>query len=196
VPPQIGHISLLNFSILEPQCLQFGIVKLYYHDLKLFRIKQIDFLRNYAIIYNMKKLWLGFKKDWRRYVTIASIALAVGIALFFIYIFVWKEPVIRYCCDASWLLFGIYFAIGVFAILIRLGTFDMLGYGANTMIHYMFVPKGERKYHDLIEYKNIKNETRIRKPHTYLIFFLISVLFLIALIVFKILWEIDLSGRV
>lgn len=143
----------------------------------------------------MKTLWKGIKSNFKQVLTIFLVTLILSLAFFFLYIFVLNSPTIIACIDGATITFFVLFAIATLVVLIRLGTFDMLGYGFNTMFHYMFNAKTDRKYHDLIEYRDSKNTTRVKKKHYYLIIYFVSILFLLTLIVFYIIYRVDLTNR-
>lgn len=143
----------------------------------------------------MKTLWKGIKNNLKEVLTIFLVTLFISVGFFLLYIFVFNKLTIISCIDGATITFFVLFAIATLVVLIRLGTFDMLGYGFNTMFHYMFNAKKDRKYHDLIEYRDTKNTTRIKKKHYYLIIYFVSLLFLLTLIVFYIIYRVDLMSR-
>ena len=137
----------------------------------------------------MKKIWLAYKRDFRTNNWILVASLLLGLGFFALYVYVWHKPVtIRECCDACFLVFIVLFSFSILVLLARWGTYDTMAYGFRTLGHYMFNGKKDRKYEDLIDYKEKKMATRANKGTYFIPLLATSLVFLVATIVFEIIF--------
>ena len=138
----------------------------------------------------MKNLWDLLKKDWRS-LTVAFVVVNILCGLSFILYFFLAVPRNLYGATNGLLIsFAIIFAILAFYILNRFGTFDMLGYGTSYLFG-MFRIHPKKKYHDLIEYRDIKEEHR-HKSSFYIPYSLALILWGVALFVVYIIYKASL----
>lgn len=137
----------------------------------------------------MKKLWLKYKEELIPNTIIFLFFLGAGMLFFFLYANVWHDGYITDYCDASLIVFAVLASFSLLVLLTRWGTYDTMGYGFHTMGHYIFNNKKNRKYEDLIDYKEKKQASRNVKGHYYLPLFMVAFIFLILLIVFEIIYQ-------
>ena len=85
-------------------------------------------------------------------------------------------------CDGSFASFAILFSVGSWQIIVNCGTFDSLCYSfANLLSTWQ---KGSpRKYKDLIDYKDRRIEKRKKNKYGFIIWYIVSIFFLIASLV-------------
>ena len=134
----------------------------------------------------MKKLLNKFKSNLRANILILIIGFVLGVAFFFLYIYVIdKCPNARLMSDASFILTAIYLATAGLMWVAHLGFFDTFAYGFISMGNIFFRPlKVEKKYQDLIDYKGQKYQKRKNQGFFYLPFVMLGLLAVIATIVF------------
>ncbi|MFA6675711.1 MAG: DUF3899 domain-containing protein [Bacilli bacterium] len=138
----------------------------------------------------MKKLINKFRADLLTNIILLLAGLAVGVAFFFLYIYVfYHSPSFNLMSDATFILAAIFLSVGGLLAVSHIGFFDTIGYGFAKMGNIFFRPlKMEKKYNDLIDYKEQKYEKRKDHGFYYLPFLLLGLLFLIAAIVFYFLY--------
>ena len=141
----------------------------------------------------MKKIWASFKSEIKTNIIIMVVSLLVGFAFFALYVWVWHKTFsISHCADACTIVFIILFSFSILTLLTRWGTYDSLSYGFYQLGHFMFNSKRDKKYTDLIDYKEQKMAQREIKGHYYLSFLFVSLVFLMATIVFLIIFNVGL----
>lgn len=138
----------------------------------------------------MKKLLNRFKRNLLSNLIILAISFLVGISFFFIYIFLIDKPNFKAMCDASFIIAAFFLTIGLITIINRLGYFDSFGYGFAMMGTIFFRPvRFQKKYEDLVDYKQQQYDKRKDKSFYFISFIIVGLLFLIAAIVFLILFK-------
>ena len=137
----------------------------------------------------MKKILNKFKANLRTNLLIVGIGFGLGLAFFFLYIFVLQKPIYMAMSDASFIVTAIYFSVAVLMLVAYFGFFDTFAYGFISVGNIFFRPfKVQKKYEDLIDYKEQKSEKRKSGGHFYLPFFLLSIIGIISTTTFYILY--------
>ncbi len=82
-------------------------------------------------------------------------------------------------CDSLFITFGTIFGIGALSLLSSFGAFDLIGYSfAN--IFSVIIHKDQKKYVDVIDYRDKRIEKNTKTKWSYFVYIGISMLFLIA----------------
>lgn len=138
----------------------------------------------------MKKLLNKFKANLRANILILTIGFVLGVAFFFLYIYVIeKGPNAYFMYNASFILTAVYLATAGLMWVAHLGFFDTFAYGFISMGNIFFRPmKVEKKYDDLIDYKGQKYEKRKSQGFFYLPFLMLGLLAVIATMIFYFLY--------
>lgn len=138
----------------------------------------------------MKKILNAYKKDLIVNNTIFIVTLLLGISFILCFTFWWNShgdsiSVYKSLSNSSLIVWGFYLSTALLMVINRLGFFDTLVYGFNYLGHGIFRPNVEKKYVDLIDYKDKKNVKRTSKGYYYIPFLMTAVLFVIPFIVFN-----------
>ncbi len=147
-------------------------------------MKKITF---YDKVISMKALFENFIHNPLKSLITTLICLAIGLAFFFCYCFWWKTWSYMNASDAGFIIFAFYLGMAGLMLLVHYGFFDTLSYGTSSLGHYLFNFKKEKKYVDLVDYKEQKNVSRSKGKSPIFPFLITSVIFLIISIVFIIL---------
>ena len=133
-------------------------------------------LNNFLSNYNFKKQGL---------VLLVLALFGVGFTLFIYFI---KQRSIIDGCNGSFGAFAILFFIGSYQIILNQGTFDALGYSVTNMIS-SWGKGAKRKYKDLIDYKDRKAPKRKSSKYNFIVYYVISLVFLITAIILFIVYK-------
>lgn len=137
----------------------------------------------------MKKIWEGFKSELKVNIILMVVFFLLGIGVFSLYVWVWNNKFSIINCSNGCLIVGaVLFTFSILVLLSRWGTYDTMSYGFHMMGHYIFNANKDRKYSDLIDYKEKKMAARETKGHYYLPILFISLLFLLAAVIFEIIF--------
>ena len=107
---------------------------------------------------------MRLKEDWKANLIVFLITMGLSTLGFLLY-FLIKGPQNAYGASNGLLIsFCISLAFLVFYALNRWGMFDMFGYGCSYLFG-MFRVHPKKKYHDLIEYRDVKYEKRTKSSY-------------------------------
>lgn len=124
---------------------------------------------------------------FRDHVIRVSIFLTIGIA-FVLTLYIFKGMNLVDGLDACFATFWIFFGVGSWSIIVNYGTFDALCYSFANMVS-TWHKDGQKKYKDLIDYKEIKQPKRKQKRFKFVDYYIVSAVFLITSIVLLIIYE-------
>mgnify|MGYP003315909028 CR=1 FL=1 len=137
----------------------------------------------------MRNLWYKFKEDMVANIVAFVIVMVLSIVSFCLLFFLKGPRNLLGACDACLLATAIPFAALSFYLLNRFGMFDTVGYGFSYFVG-MFRFHPQKKYKDLIEYREIKYTSR-HKTAYYLPFSLALIITALALVVVYILYRVQ-----
>ena len=129
----------------------------------------------------MQKIIENIRKYKTAYLISLVVSLVVGVAIFLVFYFVQQGTMVAYL-NGTGVSFGALFGIGTLLWLAKAGAFDTLSYGFNQMFTSMFA-KEANKYHDLVAYKEDKNQQRRFSANIHYVVWIVSFFFLVAFIV-------------
>lgn len=128
----------------------------------------------------MKSFWYKYKS----FIVTFLVGLIIGGVIFCLYFFIKGMTLINAinaCSISGVSLFG----VALIVIITRLGAFDTFSYGFKQMFSSMF-GRDPNVYNSLADYKLEKYDQRKKKNASYLMFFLVGLLFFLAVIVLEI----------
>ena len=108
-----------------------------------------------------------------RYIVSLVIGIAVSISVLAFY--GWDKKI--YYCDAFFASGAILVSIGALAFVSYYGGFDIFGYVFTSL-------RTNRRYHDLYEYVNAKNEKRKKPYFPFMPYLMVGIVFIIASLFF------------
>ena len=112
----------------------------------------------------------------------------VGLGVFSLYLLLKNERYLLTYVDASFLTFAVLFGIGSLILVVNLGVFDWVAYGASSI--YASLRNKPKKYKDLYEYTEVKKDSRKKNKFVFIEFYLPSFVFLVAAIVLRVVYSI------
>lgn len=116
------------------------------------------------------------------------IYIIIGTTIFLLILFLYNGgPNLVSACDGAFVSFAIMILLSLFTFLFTRGSFDLIGYAFSTLPS-MFNKELDRKYKDLVEYKEMRDMRRIYKKNNFLLPLIASVPFLILAIVLLIIY--------
>lgn len=137
----------------------------------------------------MKKIIENFKANLIANICILAIGFSLGVTFFFLYIFVFYTPIFLAMVDACFFTAALYLGIALLMLVARWGFFDPLAYGFSYLGNMIFHPrKIEKKYDDLVDYRDQKMAKRKEGGYFYISFLILGILFLVATLVFYFLY--------
>lgn len=123
------------------------------------------------------------KKIFTSWITKLFLTCIFGVALVLFFGFVtYKDEGRNQWINSCFVTFFIIFAIGCFSLLTYEGAFDLMGYSFSNMFS-VIIHKDEKKYVDAIDYRNKRKEIRRLNRFSFLIYFGVSIVFLVAAII-------------
>lgn len=122
-----------------------------------------------------------------------GIALAIGALIFLLYFFLNEEGRnLKTACNGTALAGGLVLGAGLLIWLTRLGAFDTFAFGFIQLGTSLF-GRNPLKRETLVEYKQKRVEKRKEKTKYYFVIMIVGGLFLVALVVLEILFNIKYS---
>lgn len=128
----------------------------------------------------MKSFWYKYKS----FIITFLVGLIIGGVIFCLHFFIKGMTLINAinaCSISGVSLFG----VALIVIITRLGAFDTFSYGFKQMFSSMF-GRDPNVYNSLADYKLEKYDQRKKKNASYVMFFLVGLLFFLAVIVLEI----------
>lgn len=121
---------------------------------------------------------------------VLSIGLVIfGIGIVLLVYFLNGKSIVN-ACDGCFGAFAILFSIGSWQIIVNFGTFDSLCYSFANLVSTWH--KGSpRKYKDLIDYKDQRIEKRKKSKLNFIVWYIVSALFLIASLVIFVIYKVN-----
>lgn len=130
----------------------------------------------------MKKLMKKFQADFLTNILILVISFVLGIAFLLLWLFLFESSPST-ACDATFIDAAVFLGVGGLMAMYHYGSFDLLGYGFVSIGNIFYRPlKVEKKYDDLIDYREKKAEKRKDHGYYFISFLFLGVLFLVAAI--------------
>ncbi len=111
-----------------------------------------------------------------------GILLLISIVIFFICFAALANYTFFGACDALFITAAILIGVGGLQIAGNQGTFDLMAYSfANLAASYR--KGGEKKYQDVVEYRNLKQSKRDKAKYNFVFYFVYGLFYLIGAII-------------
>lgn len=132
----------------------------------------------------MEQFKVHMIRFWKDYLISFIIALILGVVIFLLF-FLLRSRTLYDALNAATMSGVIILCFGGLIFISSFGFFDLLSYGANQTLHFVFGRKAN-KYHDYPNYVEEKRKKREHSAHIFIPFLIVSILFFIAVFALEI----------
>lgn len=126
--------------------------------------------------------FLNFKNLITSHISYILTLFAISIVIFGLCFLCFFDLTLKVACDSFFITGAIFVGVGVLQIVGNQGTFDLMSYSFANLL-YSYKKGGDKKYEDVISYKNLKEEKRIRNRRNFVFYFFYGIIYLIGAIV-------------